>query len=154
MHPFRRGRPPGLPGGGWLPLKWSQGECKPGTLSGPHLGSPSGGAVAKRLRGCLSYDQSFPRGAGHPLRPAATSPQGWRQGPVGQIPKKSDSSQKESYRILLYYNYDRTSLSSTSSEPEAWLNRLSSCSTVRRFFSSPLTSTTMRPSYIITSRLP
>ena len=49
---------------------------------------------------------------------------------------------------------DRTILSSTSSEPEAWLNRLSRCSTVRFFFSSPDTSTTTWPSYIIISRLP
>ena len=49
---------------------------------------------------------------------------------------------------------DSSSLSSASSEPEAWLNRLRSCSTVRFFLSSPLTSTTILPSYIITSRLP
>ena len=46
------------------------------------------------------------------------------------------------------------SLSSASLEPEALLNRFSSCSTVRFFFSSPETSTTTCPSYIITRRLP
>ena len=52
------------------------------------------------------------------------------------------------------FSQDSSSLSSASSEPEALLNRLRSCSTVRFFLSSPLTSTTILPSYIITSRLP
>ena len=41
-------------------------------------------------------------------------------------------------------------MSSTSSEPEAWLNRFSSCSTVRFFFCSPETSTAMRQKRVVT----
>ena len=49
---------------------------------------------------------------------------------------------------------ESSSLSSASSEPDALLNRLSSCSTVSFFFSSPDTSTATWPLYIIISRLP
>ena len=37
------------------------------------LGSPDGGAGAKRLRGCRWYNRPFPTNAGHSLRPPATS---------------------------------------------------------------------------------
>ena len=54
----------------------------------------------------------------------------------------------------LWIDYLRKQKFLTSSEPLARLNRFKSCSTVRFFFSSPLTSTTTWPSYIITSRSP
>ena len=72
------------------------------------------------------------------------------QNPIHTLTKTSHGKSHGRFVII----QDSSSLSSASSEPEAWLNRFSSCSTVSFFFSSPLTSTTILPSYIITRRLP
>ena len=66
-----------------------------------------------------------------------------------KIPRKRPSGGE------MYVGFqDRSILSLASSEPLARLNRASRSGTVSFFFSSPDTSMTIRPSYIMMSRLP
>lgn len=75
----------------------------------------------------------------------ATSPEGrgkWVVQSPGLFGKRISGKGKSlAGSVFLWKIQDSTILSLTSSEPEAWLNRFSRCSTVRFFFSSPDTST-------------